>query len=108
VETKNNADQAIYQTEKSLEELKDKVSDEDKAKIEEKMEVLKNIKDSNDMEAIKKATEELTNEFYNVSSKIYQAEAAQNQGAEASDAGAQGPQGDNVVDADFKVEDDKE
>src|SRR5690554_3517747 len=87
VETKNNADQAIYQTEKSLEELKEKVSDEDKAKIEEKMEVLKNIKDSNDMEAIKKATEELTNEFYGVSSKIYEAEAAKNQGAEATDAG---------------------
>jgi len=111
VETKNNADQAIYQTEKSLEELNEKVSEEDKTKINEKIEVLKNIKDSNDLEAIKKATEELTNEFYNVSSKIYEAEAAKNQGAEAGqaeDAGAQGPQGDNVVDADFKVEDDKE
>ncbi len=109
VETRNNADQAIYQTEKTLEELKEKVSEEDKAKVTEKVEVLKNIKDGNDIEAIKKATEELTNEFYNVSSKIYQAEAAQNQGAEgAEDAGAQGPQGDNVVDADFKVEDDKE
>ncbi len=109
VETRNNADQAIYQTEKTLEELKEKVSEEDKAKVTEKVEVLKNIKDGNDIEAIKKATEELTNEFYNVSSKIYQAEAAQNQGAEgADDAGSQGPQGDNVVDADFKVEDDKE
>lgn len=109
VETRNNADQAIYQTEKTLEELKEKVSEEDKAKVTEKVEVLKNIKDGTDIEAIKKATEELTNEFYNVSSKIYQAEAAQNQGAEDfNDAGSQGPQGDNVVDADFKVEDDKE
>ncbi|WP_312651077.1 molecular chaperone DnaK [Proteiniclasticum sp.] len=109
VETRNNADQTIYQTEKTLEELKEKVSEEDKAKVTEKVEVLKNIKDGTDIEAIKKATEDLTNEFYNVSSKIYQAEAAQNQGAEDfNDAGSQGPQGDNVVDADFKVEDDKE
>jgi molecular chaperone DnaK len=108
VEIKNNADQAIYQTEQTLEELKEKISDEDKAKINEKLEVLKNIKDGSDTEAIKKATDELTNEFYAISSKIYQAEAAQNQGAAgAEDAGQAGPQGDNVVDADFKVEDDK-
>lgn len=70
--------------------------------------MLKNIKDGSDMDAIKKATEELTNEFYAVSSKIYQAEAAQNQGTPgAEEAGQAGPQGDNVVDADFKVEDDK-
>ncbi|SFN40020.1 molecular chaperone DnaK [Proteiniclasticum ruminis] len=108
VEIKNNADQAVYQTEQTLEELKEKISEEDKAKITEKLEVLKNIKDGSDMDAIKKATEELTNEFYAVSSKIYQAEAAQNQGAPgAEEQGQAGPQGDNVVDADFKVEDDK-
>ncbi len=112
IETKNNADQLVYQTEKTLTELGEKVSAEDKAKINDKVEALKKIKDGEDLEAIKKATEELTQEFYAVSSKIYQAEGAQG-GAEGFDpnnmGGAQGatnngPQDDNVVDADFKVD----
>lgn len=109
VEVKNNADQAIYQTEQTLEELKEKVSEEEKAKITEKLEVLKNMKDGQDIEAIKKATEELTKEFYEVSSKIYQKEAEAAQAAQGAEGGeAQGePQGDNVVDADFKVEDEE-
>jgi len=102
VEAHNNADQAIYQTEQTLEELKDKIDAADKALITEKLEALKKVKDSSDVEEVKKATEELTNEFYKVSSKIYEAQAQNAQ------AGAQaGPQDDNVVDADFKVEDDK-
>ena len=104
IETRNTAEQLIYQTEKSMEDLKDKVDDTDKAKITELVEVLKNLKDSNDMEAIKKATEELTNEFYKVSAKIYEADA---KNAQPEEGQAEGPQGDNVVDADFKVEDDK-
>lgn len=109
VEVKNNADQAIYQTEQTLEELKEKVSEEEKAKITEKLEVLKNMKDGQDIEAIKNATEELTKEFYEVSSKIYQKEAEAAQAAQGAEGGeAQGePQGDNVVDADFKVEDEE-
>ena len=102
IETRNTAEQLIYTTEKSMEDLKDKLDDADKTVINEKLEVLKNIKDSNDMEAIKKATEDLTEAFYKASEKIYQEEAKQ--------AGAENPEGpkdDNVVDADFKVEDDK-
>lgn len=109
VETKNNAEQAVYQTEKALKDLGDKVDAADKANIEGKIEALKKIKDTDDLEGIRKAQEELTTAFYEVSSKVYQA-----------NAGAQGPQteagpentqsqghDDNVVDADFKVEDDK-
>ncbi|MEQ8155787.1 MAG: molecular chaperone DnaK [Clostridiaceae bacterium] len=111
IEIKNNADQVVYQTEKTLKELGDKVSAEDKGKIEAKLEEVKKIKDGDDLEAIKKATEELTQEFYAVSSKIYQ---DANQGGQGFDpnnmggnAGAHEPKDDNVVDADFKVDDDK-
>ena len=113
IEVKNNADQLVYQTEKTLGELGDKVSAEDKAKIEAKVEELKKIKDGEDLEAIKKATEELTQEFYAISSKMYEAAGGAQAGAEGFDpnnmGGAQGaeegPKGDNVVDADFKVDD---
>ncbi|MEG0307453.1 MAG: molecular chaperone DnaK [Clostridium sp.] len=110
IEAKNTADQMVYQTEKSLTDLGEKVSAEDKVKIEEKIAALKSVKDGEDIEAIKKATEELTQEFYAVSSKVYAAEGGQ-PGAEGFDpnnmggAGAeQAPHDDNVVDADFKVD----
>jgi len=112
IEVKNNADQVVYQTEKTLKDLGDKVSAEEKTKIEDKIKAVNAVKDGEDIEAIKKATEELTEEFYAVSSKIYQA-TADAQGAEGFDpnnmGGAQGGANhdDNVVDADFKVEDDK-
>ncbi|WP_142414544.1 molecular chaperone DnaK [Hathewaya massiliensis] len=115
IDAKNNADQMAYQTENTLKELGDKVSSEDKSKIEAKLAQLNKVKDGEDLEAIKKATEELTQEFYAVSSKIYQAANpegapegfdpnAQNAGATGSN---QGGADDNVVDADYKVDDDK-
>jgi molecular chaperone DnaK len=113
VEVKNNADQVVYQTEKALKDLGDKVSSEDKAKIEEKLSAVRAVKDGNDLEVIKKATEELTQEFYAVSSKMYQAAGGEGQGFDPSNMGGNpGAAGsekhdDNVVDADFKVEDDK-
>lgn len=109
IEVKNNADQIVYQTEKTLKELGDKVGAEDKAKIEEKLTALKNVKEGTDIEAIKKATEELTQEFYAVSSKLYSANDAEGQGFDpnnmGANPGADGPKDDNVVDADFKVDD---
>jgi molecular chaperone DnaK len=113
IETKNNADQIVYQTEKTLKELGDKVSAEDRAKIEDKVKALNAVKDGSDLEAIKKATEELTQEFYAISSKMYQAGNAGAEGFDpnnmggAQNAGANNGADDNVVDADFKVEDDK-
>ena len=115
VETKNNAEQAVYQTEKALKDLGDKVAESDKQKINEKIEKLRNLKDSEDLEGIKKAQEDLTTSFYEVSSKAYQASAPE-EGAGSDDTsggnsgageapGSEGP--DNVVDADFKVEEDK-
>jgi molecular chaperone DnaK len=101
IEIKNNADQVVYQTEKTLKDLGDKVSAEDKTNIEDKIKAVNAIKDGEDLEAIKKATEELTEAFYAVSSKIYQANADAAQGEAGAEAqGTQ--QDDNVVDADFE------
>ena len=116
IEVKNNADQIVYQTEKTLEELGDKVSADDKAKITAKLDALKGVKDGEDLEAIKKATEELTQEFYAISSKMYAdaqgAAGAQGAGFDPNNMGGananQGPaHDDNVVDADFEVKDEK-
>ena len=116
IETKNNADQLVYQTEKQLEELGDKISADDKAKITAKLDALKAVKDGEDLEAIKKATEELTQEFYAISSKMYAdaqgAAGAQGAGFDPNNMGGananQGPAHDeNVVDADFEVKDEK-
>ena len=115
IEVHNNADQVVYQTEKTLNELGDKVSAEDKAKIEAKLEEVKKIKDGEDLEAIKKAMDELTQEFYAVSSKIYadaNANGAQGAGFDPNNMGGNpgagsAPHDDNVVDADFKVDEDK-
>lgn len=115
IEVHNNADQVVYQTEKTLNELGDKVSAEDKAKVEAKLEEVKKIKDGEDLEAIKKAMDELTQEFYAVSSKIYadaNANGAQGAGFDPNNMGGNpgsgsAPHDDNVVDADFKVDEDK-
>jgi molecular chaperone DnaK len=109
IDVKNQADTTLYQTEKTLKDLGDKVSAEDKAPVEEKLEVLRNVKDGEDIEAIKAAMEDLTQAFYAISSKMYE-QAAPDMG-DMGDAGDMGgnaaPEDDNVVDADFKVEDDK-
>lgn len=112
IEVKNNADQIVYQTEKTLNELGDKVSPEDKAKIESKLQELKSVKDSDNVDAIKKATEELTQEFYAISSKLYANGNPEGQGFDPNNMGGadfnggnSAPNDDNVVDADFKVDD---
>jgi len=101
VETRNNADSMVYQTEKNLKDLEGKISSEDKAKIESELNNVKEALKGTDTAAIKAATEELTKVFYDLSSKIYQANAGQpgSDGAHNHD--------DNTVDADYKVEDDK-
>ena len=115
IEVKNNAEQTVYQTEKTLNELGDKVSAEEKSEIEAKIEEVKKVKDGDDIEAIKKAMEDLTQAFYKVSEKLYQQNGgAQGQGFDPSNmgganagAGATNNNDDNVVDADFEVQDDK-
>lgn len=113
VETRNNADSMVYQSEKTLKDLGDKLGSEDKAKIEAEINKVKDALKGTDSEKIKKATETLTQAFYDISSKIYQqnpgAQGGPNPGAGfggGQDAG-QNPGGqDNVYDADYKVVDD--
>ena len=115
IEVKNNAEQTVYQTEKTLNELGDKVSAEEKSEIEAKIEEVKKVKDGDDIEAIKKAMEDLTQDFYKVSEKLYQQNGgAQGQGFDPNNmgganagTGAANSNDDNVVDADFEVQDDK-
>lgn len=105
IEVKNNAEQVVYQTESTLEELKDKIEADDKAKVDAKLDALKAVKDGEDTEAIKKAMEELQQEFYAISAKLY----GQNPegAAPGQEAAQEAPHDDNVVDADFKVDEDK-
>ena len=97
----------IYQTEKTLGELGDKISDSEKAPILAAVETLKEKNKGNDVEAIKAATEEVQKAFYAVSEKLYQQQAPQGDptGGAGFNGGAQGGD-DNVVDADYEVVDD--
>jgi molecular chaperone DnaK len=113
VETRNHADSLIYSTEKTLKDLGDKISADDKAKIESEIASLKKTMEGNDSAAIKSATEKLTEVSYDAFGKIYQ-QTQQGQQAGASDGyqaggahegGAQSGD-DNVVDADYEVVDD--
>ncbi len=103
VDTKNAADSMIYQAEKSLRDLGDKVETEDKNNIESAIENLKAVLDQDDVQLIKAKTEELRLEFFKVSEKIYQKEAAASraQQAEHSSAGQTGSP-DGTYEADFK------
>jgi len=100
VDTHNNAEHMIYQTEKTLGELGDKVSEEEKAPILAAVEKLKEVNKGSDIEAIKAATEEVQKAFYAVSEKLYQ--QANPQGGQP---GAGQPGDDGVVDADYETVD---
>ncbi|MCI8600330.1 MAG: molecular chaperone DnaK [Oscillospiraceae bacterium] len=107
VELRNNADQMVFQTEKSLGEMGDKVDAGEKADVQAKIDALKEALKGSDIELIKQKQEELKTAFYALSEKLYQAQAqAQAAGAGPADAGpdmgSAAPNGDpNVVDADF-------
>ncbi len=106
VDVRNNADQMIYQTEKTVNEFGDKLSDDEKNKINSAKDALKEALKGTDVEAIKTAQEALQKEVYAVSEKVYKA-AAEAQQAAGADAGNQTAGNDNnVYDADFSdVED---
>ena len=115
VDTRNQADQMVYQTEKTLEEMGDKVPASDKAPVEAALGKLKETLKGSDTQAIKDATEELTKAFYAVSEKLYQQSGAQGQpgpdmgganftGGNSAQGGSDA--GPDVVDADYTVVDD--
>ena len=92
VETRNNADQMVYQCEKTLEEAGDKLTAEDKAEVEAKKEALKEALKGTDTADIKAKQEELTKAFYALSEKLYQ-QAAPQDGAPADAAPEQNADG---------------
>ena len=98
VDTHNNAEHLVYQTEKTLNDLGDKVTEEEKAPILAAIEKLKEANKGTDLEAIKTASDELQKAFYPVAEKLYSQANPQGQ------PGAQ-PDGDGVVDADYETVD---
>ena len=108
VEARNAADQMVYQTEKSMNEFGDKVTQADKDSVNPKLDALKEALKGTDVEAIKKAQEELQTAFYAVAERIYKEQGAAAQQAEAAQTDVQGEgtnaaggSDDNVVDADY-------
>ena len=101
VDTHNAADQLIYQTEKTLNELGDKVDANDKASIESAVNDLKEKNKGSDIAAIKASTEALQKAFYAVSEKLYQ-NAAPQQGQPQQGAANNGSNPDEPIDADYE------
>ena len=80
IEIKNSAESLVYMSEKAIKDAGEKIKPEDKKLIEEKIEVLKKIKDGNDLEAIKKASQELSQEIQKIGEALYKKEAAPEEG----------------------------
>ncbi|MDR0912073.1 MAG: molecular chaperone DnaK [Methanobrevibacter sp.] len=110
IEVRNNADSMIYTAEKTLEDLKDKVSEDEKSKIEGLVSELRELIPKDDIEAIKNKTEELSKILQEIGAKVYQEAAAAQQAAQEAqgDAGANGDPNagagdDDTIDADYEV-----
>ena len=115
IDTRNQGDQMVYQTERTLEELGDKVDATEKAEVESKLNELKETLKGSDTAAIKAATEALTQVFYKLSEKMYQQANPQggqpgaNPGCDPNcqgDCGNGGDNGQQYYDADYTVVDD--
>ena len=113
IEVRNNADSLVYNTEKTLNDLGDKVSAEERAKVQAELDNVKKTLEGTDVEAIKSATEKLTQEFYKISEKLYANAGANAAGANADPNAANGNNANSnpnhgndgtVYDADYKVE----
>ena len=113
VEIRNNADVLVHTTEKTIEELKDKISSEDKEKIDAALKELREALTGDDTEKIKEKTEALSQIFQKISTEIYQQAAQQQQQQQAAggetDESWQGKPSDDdtTINADYKVKDDK-
>ena len=110
IEVRNNAESLVYNSQKTLDDLGDKISGEEKAKVETEIANVKKALEGSDVEAIKTATEKLTTVFYSISEKLYQQTAQQAQANSNNEANAgtdEGPHADengNIHNADYKVD----
>ena len=106
VEVRNQADQMVYQAEKTLNEVGDKVPESEKEPIKAGIDKLKETLKGEDTDAIKAATEELTQLFYKMSEKLYQQQAPQGDPNMGGQPGGDPNGGQQYYDADYKVVDD--
>ena len=106
VETRNQADQLVYTTEKTVKEMEGKLDPADKENIEKAVADLKKTLEGDDVEMIKKATEHLTEVSYAAFGKVYQQAAQEQQTQQNAGGTTEPPHDDNVVDADYEVVDD--
>jgi len=112
-EARNQADQLSYQLEKALHDLGDKVSEDEKAPIKQKIDALREAAKGDSTEAIRKAIDEANQSFAEVSQRMYEQASAASGGASGPEAGpgepgadnVPSPDGDDVIDADFEAED---
>ncbi len=103
VETLNHADSMIFEIEKQLRELGDKLTPEDKATVESELAEFKKVRETNDTEQIKAAMESFTQKVYAVFGKIYQQQGGDAGAAGAGNGGAQDASSDGATDADYDV-----
>ena len=112
IEVRNNAESLVYNSEKTVKDLGDKISGEEKAKVETEIDNVKKALEGKDTDKIREATEKLTSVFYELTEKLYKnanPNGAANGADAASGATGEGPKTDengNVYDADYKVEED--
>ena len=105
VDTHNNAEHVIYQTEKALADYDDKITADEKASIEAAVEKLKEANKGSDLEAIKAAMDEAQKAFYPVAEKMYQQSAPQGGGCDPNGGSCGNCGNDGVVDADYETVD---
>ena len=111
IEIRNNADSLIYTSEKTLDELKDQVSEDEKTKVEDLVKELRELIAGDDIDAIKAKSDELSNVIQEIGAKIYQQAQAEAQAQAQQEAGADPNAGandndDDTIDADYEVKDD--
>lgn len=99
IEIRNNGDNLVYQTEKTLKEVEGKIGADEKEKVESKLEELKKALEGDNYDEIKQKTEELTEVFYSISQKMYENTGANPEGNQDAN--------DDVVDADYEVVDEE-
>lgn len=110
IEVRNIADTMVYTTERMIKDNADKIKEEDKKLLEEKMEAVKKVKDGDDLEAIKKSSEDLSQTAQKIGGALYQQQQAQQPTGETNAQSANpeeskkedSPKNDNVQDADFE------
>ncbi len=108
IEIKNQADTLVYNVEKTLKEVGDKVTQDEKKELEDSANKLKDLLKRNaDISEIKKATEELTAQWHKIATKMYQAAGGQQSSGNQNTKTQNSNQKDNVVDADYEVVDDE-